>query len=463
MLRTLSRPTFKLHPKNPHFAIISRTFTMAPLRSWLSIPQDSHFSLANLPFGIITSKTSQTEKRPAVAIGELVLDLQAFAHGDGFSSLPSLKDHLSVFSQPTLNAFAALGQPVHREVRAYLQNILSDTTAHPQILKDNVSLQKTALLPKHETKTHLPMQIGDYTDFYAGENHAFNAGCLFRGPANALQPNYFHIPIGYHGRASTVVVSGTPIRRPNGQLLLDPTVDPKIPTFGPSRRLDIELELGCLLCKANPMGEPVPIKEAEQTIFGFVLMNDWSARDIQAWEYVPLGPFNGKNFGTTISPWVVLFDALDHFRVEKLKNETKLLPYLEEGRSDTVYDIRLEVDLTTPGPEGSTTTISRGSGRNLVWSFAQMIAHHSVGGCAMQPGDLLGSGTISTKDDSGLGSLLEMSAGGKKDIMLAGMDVRKFLKDGDTITIRGVCGGEPGALVGFGECVGMIESAIIFP
>ena len=436
---------------------------MAPLRSWLSIPQDSHFSLANLPFGIITSKTSQTEKRPAVAIGELVLDLQAFAHGGGFSSLPSLKDHLSVFSQPILNAFAALGQPVHREVRAYLQNILSDTTAHPQILKDNVSLQKTALLPKHETKTHLPMQIGDYTDFYAGENHAFNAGCLFRGPANALQPNYFHIPIGYHGRASTVVVSGTPIRRPNGQLLLDPTVDPKIPTFGPSRRLDIELELGCLLCKANPMGEPVPIKEAEQAIFGFVLMNDWSARDIQAWEYVPLGPFNGKNFGTTISPWVVLFDALDHFRVEKLKNETKLLPYLEEGRSDTVYDIRLEVDLTTPGPEGSTTTISRGSGRNLVWSFAQMIAHHSVGGCAMQPGDLLGSGTISTKDDSGLGSLLEMNAGGKKEIMLAGMDVRKFLKDGDTITIRGVCGGEPGALVGFGECVGTIESAIVFP
>jgi fumarylacetoacetase len=463
MLRTLSRPTFKLHPKNPHFTIISRTFTMAPLRSWLSIPQDSHFSLANLPFGIITSKTSQTEKRPAVAIGELVLDLQAFAHGGGFSSLPSLKDHLSVFSQPTLNAFAALGQPVHREVRAYLQNILSDTTAHPQILKDNVSLQKTALLPKHETKTHLPMQIGDYTDFYAGENHAFNAGCLFRGPANALQPNYFHIPIGYHGRASTVVVSGTPIRRPNGQLLLDPTVDPKIPIFGPSRRLDIELELGCLLCKANPMGEPVPIKEAEQAIFGFVLMNDWSARDIQAWEYVPLGPFNGKNFGTTISPWVVLFDALDHFRVEKLKNETKLLPYLEEGRTDTVYDINLEVDLTTPGPEGSTTTISRGSGRNLVWSFAQMIAHHSVGGCAMQPGDLLGSGTISTKDDSGLGSLLEMNAGGKKEIMLAGMDVRKFLKDGDTITIRGVCGGEPGALVGFGECVGTIESAIVFP
>lgn len=434
---------------------------MTPLKSWLSIPQDSHFSLSNIPFGIITSKNSQIEKRPAVAIGEHVLDLRAFAQGNGFSALPSLKPHLSVFSQPTLNAFAALGQPVHREVRTYLQNVLSESTSHPEILKDNATLQKSALLPKHETKTHLPMQIGDYTDFYAGVNHAFNAGCLFRGPANALQPNYYHIPIGYHGRASTVVVSGTPIRRPNGQLLLDPTSDPKIPTFGPSRRLDIELELGCLLCKSNNMGEPVPIAKAEENIFGLVLMNDWSARDIQAWEYVPLGPFNGKNFGTTISAWVVLFDALDSFRVEKLKNETKLLPYLEEARQDTVYDIQLEVDLTTA--EGATTTISKGSGRNLVWSFAQMIAHHSAGGCAMQPGDLLGSGTISTKDDSGLGSLLEMSAGGKKEIMLAGMDVRKFLKDGDTITIRGVCGGEPGALVGFGECVGTIESAIPFP
>jgi fumarylacetoacetase len=433
---------------------------MAPLKSWLSIPQDSHFSLSNIPFGIITSKNSQVERRPAVAIGDYVLDLKAFAAADGFSALPALKDHLSVFSQPTLNAFATLGQPVHRSVRAYLQEVFSESTSHPQILKDNISLQKSALLPKHETKTHLPMQIGDYTDFYAGVNHAFNAGSLFRGPANALQPNYYHVPIGYHGRASTVVVSGTPIRRPNGQLLLDPTADPKIPTFGPSRRLDIELELGCLLCKGNPLGEPVPIREAEQSIFGFVLMNDWSARDIQAWEYVPLGPFNGKNFGTTISAWVVLADALEPFRANKLKNETKLLPYLVEERENTVYDIQLEVDLTTP--EGDTTTISRGSGANLLWSFAQMIAHHSAGGCSMQPGDLLGSGTISGKGEDNLGSLLEMSEGGKKEIMLKGMDVRKFLKDGDTITIRGVCG-EPGALVGFGECVGKIESAIVFP
>jgi hypothetical protein len=210
MLRTLSRPSFKLYPRNISFTITIRALTMAPLKSWVSIPQDSHFSLSNIPFGIITSKNSQTEKRPAVAIGDHVLDLQAFASGDGFSALPSLHSHLPVFSQPTLNVFAALGQPVHREVRAYLQEVLSENTSHPKILKDNLSLQKSALLPKHETKTHLPMQIGDYTDFYAGVNHAFNAGCLFRGPANALQPNYYHIPIGYHGRASTVVVSVVP-------------------------------------------------------------------------------------------------------------------------------------------------------------------------------------------------------------------------------------------------------------
>ncbi|KAG0650038.1 Fumarylacetoacetate hydrolase [Hyphodiscus hymeniophilus] len=433
---------------------------MAPPGSWLSIPANSHFSLANIPFGIITSKHSQAEKRPAVAIGDHVLDLKAFATENGFSGLPSLKESLEVFSQPTLNAFAALGQPIHREVRKYLQDVFSEATSHPQILKDNTALQKAALLPKHETKTHLPMQIGDYTDFFAGINHAFNVGTMFRGPANALQANYTHLPVGYHGRASTVVVSGTRIRRPNGQTLLDPTADPKVPSFEPCRRLDIELELGCFLCSSNPLGEPVPIKKAHESIFGFVLMNDWSARDIQTWEYVPLGPFNAKNFGTSISAWVVLPDALDGFRAPKLKNETSILPYLKEDREDSVYDIKLEVDLTTP--DGATTTISRTSGANLLWSFPQMIAHHSVGGCAMQTGDLLGSGTISGKGETDLGSMLEMNQAGKREIMLAGMDVRKFLKDGDTVTIRGVCGGEEGALVGFGECVGTIESAVVF-
>ena len=209
------------------------------------------------------------------------------------------------------------------------------------------------------------------------------------------------------------------------------------------------------------MGEPIPIKKAHEGIFGFVLMNDWSARDIQTWEYVPLGPFNAKNFGTSISAWVVLPDALEAFRAPKLKNETAVLPYLKEDREDTVYDIKLEVNLTTA--EGATTTISRVSGANLLWSFPQMIAHHSVNGCAMRTGDLLGSGTISGKEEGDLGSMLEMNQGGKKDILLAGMEVRKFLKDGDTVTIRGVCGGEQGALVGFGECTGTVESANVLP
>jgi fumarylacetoacetase len=449
---------------------------MSPVQSWLSIPAHCDFSLSNIPFGIIRSKNSPVEKRPAVAIGDHVLDLKAFSLGNGFSALPSLHDNLSVFSQPTLNAFAALGRPVHREVRAYLQAVFSEDTKYAEVLKDNEPLKKAALLPKHETKTHLPMQIGDYTDFFAGVNHAFNVGTMFRvrfhfpllrkklnsqpeGPANALQPNYTHLPVGYHGRASSVVVSGTPIRRPNGQTLLDPTADPKTPSFGPSRRLDIELELGCFLCTGNSMGEPIPIKTAEENIFGFVLMNDWSARDIQTWEYVPLGPFNAKNFATSISPWVVLADALVPFKTTKLENETEVLPYLKEETEETVYDIRLEVDLTTP--DGATTTISRTSGANLLWSFPQMIAHHSVGGCPMNTGDLLGSGTISGKESGALGSMLEMNQGGKKEIMLAGMDMRKFLKDGDTVTLRGVCG-EEGALVGFGECVGTIESARLF-
>lgn len=433
---------------------------MAPIKSWLPIPLNSHFSLSNIPFGIITSRNSQVEKRPAVAVGDHVLDLKAFSLANGFSTLPSLKDNLQVFSQPTLNAFAALGRPIHREVRAYLKEVFSEATKFPEVLKENAALREAALLPKHDTKMHLPMQIGDYTDFFAGINHAFNVGTMFRGPANALQPNYTHLPVGYHGRASSVVVSGTPIRRPNGQMLLDPTADPKIPSFGPCRRLDIELELGCFLCTPNRMGEPIRISNAESHIFGFVLMNDWSARDIQTWEYVPLGPFNAKNFATSISPWIVLADALIPFKANKLKNESEVLPYLREESEDTVFDIKLEVDLTTP--DGATTTISQTSGANLLWSFPQMIAHHSVGGCPMQTGDLLGSGTISGKGTGDLGSMLEMNQGGKKDIILAGMDVRKFLKDGDSVTLRGVCGSDDGGLVGFGECVGTIESALPF-
>ena len=317
-----------------------------PARSWLPIPRTSHFSLANIPFGIITTASSPSP-RPAIAIGEHALDLAAFSSNNGFSELSSVQPHLSVFSQPTLNAFAALGRPIHREVRRYLQNIFAEDTPYPQILKDHEGLQRQSLVPLKDVETHLPLKIGDYTDFYAGRNHAYNVGVLFRGPNNALQPNYTHLPVGYHGRASSVVVSGTPIRRPWGQILENPASDSKNPTFTPCRRLDIELELGAFVCRSNKMGEPIPIAHAEESIFGVVLMNDWSARDIQAWEYVPLGPFNAKNFGTTISAWVVLADALEAFMGKGLKNETEPQAYLREKRAENVYNINLEVHLTS--------------------------------------------------------------------------------------------------------------------
>lgn len=316
------------------------------MKSWLPIPKGSHFSLANIPFGII-STTSRSNPRPAVAIGDFALDLSLFASNNGFSELPSAKDHLGVFSSTALNAFAALGRPFHRDVREYIQGIMSIDTPYPHLLKENSSLREKALVHMEEVDTHLPLYIGDYTDFFAGINHAFNVGALFRGPENALQPNYTHLPVAYHGRASSVVVSGTPIRRPYGQVLLDPAATPKIPTFTPCKRLDIELELGMFVCKGNKLGDRIGVNEAEDSIFGYVLMNDWSARDIQMWEYVPLGPFNAKNFGTTISPWVVLTDALKPFAAPSLENKTPRQDYLHEKEVDSVFDINFEVDLTS--------------------------------------------------------------------------------------------------------------------
>ena len=312
-------------------------------KSWFPIPKSSHFSLANIPFGIISTAKNELP-RPAVAIGDYALDLAAFSGRNGFSLVPNIQKHLHVFSLPTLNAFAALGRPVHRQIRRFIQDVFRIDTPFPDTLKHNKTLQAECLVPLKDVQMQLPMQIGDYTDFYAGKNHAYNVGMMFRGPANALQPNYLHLPVGYHGRASSIVISGTPIRRPNGQMLVDPTIEPKNPSLGPSKRLDIELELGAFVCRENKMGEPILISEAAESIFGLVLMNDWSARDIQMWEYVPLGPFNAKNFGTSISPWVVLTDALEPFRTTSIENRTKLLPYLLE-EEDNVFDVRLEVDL----------------------------------------------------------------------------------------------------------------------
>ncbi|KAK7963913.1 hypothetical protein PG996_008398 [Apiospora saccharicola] len=426
--------------------------------SWVpNVTPETPFSLANIPFGIISTKDDPTP-RPAVAIGTHALDLKALNGGIWLGEMvPELKGHEHVFQQTTLNAFAALGRPVHQQVRKALRDLLTAGSNHAAKLQENEELRQKALIPLSQVEMHMPMAIGDYTDFYAGYHHAYAVGAMFRGPAAALQPNYTHLPVGYHGRASSIMVSGTPVRRPWGQILLDPAAEPKQPTTAPCRRLDFELELGCFISKGNEQGTPVKIGEAEDHIFGYVLLNDWSARDIQSWEYVPLGPFNSKNFASTISPWVVLADALEPFKTKGIDNKTTVQDYMKESKAETAIDISLEVDITTP--EGDTTTITRTSAKQLMWSFPQMIAHHTLGGCNMRTGDMLGSGTISGTEPGERGSLLEMSEGGKKDVMLYGMDMRRFLKDGDTITLRGVCGGSD-ERVGFGECTGRIYSAV---
>ncbi|TWU78479.1 hypothetical protein ED733_008947 [Metarhizium rileyi] len=424
--------------------------------SWLTISPDSHFSIANIPFGIISTSSDAT-KRPAIAIGDYALDLKAFARAGGFSASPEIQKHQDVFSAETLNNFAALGRAFHRTVREYLQSILSVDTKNSQVLKDNDQLRQSALLKRADVQNHLPLSIGDYTDFYAGKNHAYNVGVLFRGPDNALQPNYTHLPVAYHGRASSVVVSGTPLRRPWGQILKDPKAEPKVPTLAPCERLDLELEMGMFICRENTLGSPIPIDDAEEYIFGYVLMNDWSARDIQAWEYIPLGPFTAKNLGTAISAWVVLADALDGSRTAGIPNDTTLLPYLQEKKKDNCLDIQLEVDVTTA--KGNTTTISKSNSKNLLWSWSQMIAHHTITGCNLRPGDLLGSGTITGDQPGSEGSILEQTKGGKVSVQLQGGEERKFFQDGDTVTIRGWAGKE-GALIGFGEVSGTIQPAL---
>lgn len=317
---------------------------MAP-KSWLDIPTDSPFSLANIPFGVITTPESSS-RHVGVAIGDYALDLSVFASNAGFSECSAVTSHLDVFSQPTLNDFAALGRAVHREVRHYLQKVFEEGSKFSPANGFTKAYDEGGLIPLKDVKTHLPFRIGDYTDFFVGKHHAHNAGVIIRGVDNPLHPNYMHLPVAYHGRASSVVVSGTPIHRPNGQVG-NPTAQNPKPVFTPSQRLDFELELGAFLCKANKMGEPVPIKEAEENFFGLVLMNDWSARDIQAWEMTPLGPFNSKNFGTSVSGWVVLMDALEPFKAQGIENENEVLPYMQQAKKENVYDLNLQVDLTS--------------------------------------------------------------------------------------------------------------------
>ena len=413
------------------------------LRSWLPSANSATcpFPLNNLPCGVFS--TADEEPRCGVAIGDCVLDLAAI-EAEG---LLKLAGH-PVFDVPFWNEAMELGPHAWAMLRTELTAMLAAGSPKQYLLTDH-------LYPLAKVQLHLPFLVSEYTDFYAGRHHATNVGTLLRGAENALPPNWLHIPIGYNGRASTVVVSGTEVRRPWGQLK---GADHPAPIFAPSRRFDIELELGAVVGQGSTHGQPVTVAEADAMIFGYVLLNDWSARDIQAWEYQPLGPFQAKATATTISPWIVTAAALQPFRVASPAREVALLPYLQEP-GPMLYDIGLEVGLT---PENRTeTVISRTNTRELYYSAAQQLAHHTSSGCAMNVGDLLGSGTISGPTKDARGSLLELSWGGKEPIPVAGGS-RTFIEDNDTLTLRGAAQGTD-FIVGFGDCVGKVIPALTDP
>ncbi|HTP45330.1 MAG TPA: fumarylacetoacetase [Casimicrobiaceae bacterium] len=419
------------------------TASAAP-RSFVDVAPDSHFPLQNLPFGLFSTRGEP--RRAGVAIGAQVLDLAVLEEAGLISVGPPGR---RVFDRATLNAFIALGRPAWSRARARIGELLREDRAE---LRDNATLRARALVPMVEATLHLPVEIPGYTDFYSSKEHATNVGSMFRDPKNALLPNWVHLPIAYNGRASSVVASGTPIRRPQGQIKLP---DAERPAFGPSRKLDFELETAFIIGEGNALGEPIPIAEAERHIFGVVLMNDWSARDIQQWEYVPLGPFNSKTFATSISPWIVTMDALEPFRVVGPAQDPAPLPYLAQAGAQA-FDIRLEVALAPAG--SATTTLCRTNFRYLYWSMAQQLAQHTISGCNTRVGDLMGSGTISGATPDSWGSLLELAWNGTKPVALANGARRSFLEDGDEVVMTGWCQGE-GYRVGFGEVRGTVLPA----
>lgn len=421
---------------------------MSRIPSWLDEPAMTGFPIENLPFGM--ARLPGDDRVVAVTrIGDTIVSLAALEN-DGFFDGIFLDSEESVFDRPNLNAFMALGADVRRRVRERLtEGFRADTAT----LKGQSGLLERCLFPADAAEMQLPVQIGDYTDFYSSREHATNVGIMFRGKENALMPNWLHLPVGYHGRASSVMVSGTPIRRPHGQTKAD---DAEAPSFGPCRLLDIELEMGMYVGTGNDLGSPISVGEADRHIFGLSLVNDWSARDIQKWEYVPLGPFLAKNFATTVSPWIITPEALEPFRCEGPSQEPQPLPYLQKG-GKTTYDIHLEVLLKTPKMD-EPVMISRTNFKGLYWSMAQQIAHHTVTGCNLRPGDLLASGTISGPTRDSCGSLLEITWRGTEPIKLPNGEERKFLLDGDEVTLRGWCEGH-GYRIGFGDCEGRIYAS----
>jgi fumarylacetoacetase len=414
------------------------------LRSFIHVAPDSHFPIQNLPYGVFSAKDGLAP-RIGVAIGDYVLDLWQLAQDCRFDVVDP-----AVFAAPRLNPFMALGPKVWSSARARISELLRHD--YPEV-RDNEGLRKRALVPMADVTLHLPFAVSGYTDFYSSKEHATNVGVMFRGKDNALQPNWLHMPIGYNGRASTVVVSGTRVRRPRGQLK-PPTAD--VPSFGPCKRLDFELEMGVVVGQPSIMGETLTEKQADEMIFGFVILNDWSARDIQQWEYVPLGPFQAKAFATSISPWVVTREALEPFRLHGPEQEPKPLPYLQQTQPNN-YDMALEVDLRA-APMNAAKNISRTNFKYMYWSSVQQLVHHASSGCAMNVGDLLGSGTISGPEKDQRGSLLEISWNGTEPVELADGVKRSFLEDGDSLVMRCWCQGD-GYRVGFGEVEGTIVAA----
>lgn len=409
------------------------------INSYISIPKDSDFTIHNLPYGIYSFE-NEGIKKIGVAIGEQILDLQFCQNLDLFSDLDFDK---SVFSASNLNALMALGKPLNRKIRNRIQDILSENYTEKNLI------QEFCLVHQREVKMHLPIQIGDYTDFYSSIDHASNVGKMFRDPNNPLLPNWRHLPVAYHGRASSIFVSGTNFHRPKGQIL---SADGYTPIFSITKALDFELEIGTIIGTYSEIGKPINTTESEDYVFGFVLFNDWSARDIQRWEYQPLGPFLGKNFFSSISPWVVTIDALEPFRVTSPEQNPPVMDYLKTYGLRN-FNINLEVSIQAKN--GEEIIVCKNNFKEMYWNIAQQIAHHTINGCNLNTGDLLASGTISGSSPMTYGSLLELSENGKKPFLLSDGSERTFLEDNDSVIMRGWA--EKNEIrVGFGEVRNMV-------
>lgn len=405
-------------------------------KSWLKVDENSDFPIQNIPFGVFL--TIENIVTVGTRIGDFAIDLGALQQLNYFEGIELTDD---MFMQDTLNDFISDGKKTWRLVRNRIAELFDDE--NPE-LRENFKNREIIIFNVKDVEMQLPVLIGDYTDFYSSKEHATNVGKMFRDPENALLPNWLHIPVGYHGRSSSIIPSGIPVHRPMGQTLPNGETTP---VFGPSRMVDFELETAFITTDANVMGENIPISEAEDYIFGMVLMNDWSARDIQKWEYVPLGPFLAKNFATSISPWIITMDALEPFRTKGPKQDPAPLPYLQQKGKNN-YDINLEVSIQPVN--GKDTIVSRSNYKYMYWSMIQQLTHHTSNGCRVNSGDMMGSGTISGSTSDSFGSMLELTWGGKNPTKLNDGTERKFINDGDTVTIKGFCKNN-GVRIGFGE------------